>query len=145
MAPVPNRGGQSHKHLTRAEIAEREGRKAPGATEVSIPEPGDWHPRVIAFYKSLAESGQSRFYEPSDWQLAVLCCEFLDRAIGKEDLNARALGEVTKMLRDLMVTEGARRKLHLELQRPVGGFSSLDGDDTPALAVIEDYRNKITG
>lgn len=145
MAPTPKRSEETHGHRTKAEKAEREGRKAPGGESVEIPPAGDWHPQVVAFYNSLPRSGQSQFYEQSDWELAVITCEMLDRALSGDNLNARALAEVNKMLSNLMVTEGARRKLHLELQRPVGGSSSLDGDDTPALAVIEDYKKRLTG
>lgn len=146
MARVPKRPEENHKHLTKAERAEREQRKAPGAEQVDIPPAGDWSPQVVAFYNALAASGQSRFYEPSDWAMAHLACEYLDRSLPSSgEVNARALAEVNKMLRDLMVTEGARRKLHLELQRPQGGWSSLAEGDTPGVTAIEDYKNRITG
>ena len=55
--------------------------KAPGALEVPVPDPDDlWHPIAKRWYEALAASGQSRFYEPSDWAAAQYAAEAMSRS-----------------------------------------------------------------
>ena len=39
----------------------------------------DLHPLAVRWYESLSESGQSRFYEPSDWAAAQIVAEAIDQ------------------------------------------------------------------
>jgi hypothetical protein len=86
---------------------------------VEVPEPGDWHSTALAWYGSLAESGQSRFYEPSDWQTAQVAAEALHRFLTDDKPNAQLLAQFNAMQATLMVTEGARRRAGIELERRV--------------------------
>jgi hypothetical protein len=52
------------------------------AGEIEIPAPDeDWHPIAIRWYMSLTKSGQSIFYEPSDWETAYVLAETLSREL----------------------------------------------------------------
>lgn len=80
---------------------------------------------------SLEDSGQSRFYEPSDWALAYLIAESISREMKPQPLfnplTGEKVGEVErppkgsslagwlKAMTSLLVTEGDRRRLQIEL------------------------------
>lgn len=93
----------------------------------------DWEPVAKEIYLSSQESGQCTFYEPSDWAALYLACESLSRDLAPQFVGiAEATGEVIreriplkgaslnaylKLFSQLMVTEGERRRLRLELNR----------------------------
>jgi hypothetical protein len=130
--------------------------QAEGAANVVVP-PADpsWHPVALAWYGALAGSGQSQLYQPSDWATAVLVAESMSR-----DLSPQVVGTTEKgdILRDtiplkgaslsaylrafavLMVTEGDRRRLQLELSRP-----QADPDDARVDATVTDLRSRLGG
>lgn len=87
--------------------------------EVDIPDLGfdDPHPMIRDFYDSLAESGQAKFYEPSDWQYARIVCHFLDDLIKSSKPSAVMLGTLSSMLTEMLVSEGSRRRVRLEIER----------------------------
>lgn len=137
MAGVNGKGGpppkRSDQRRRKNAPAAGEPQKADGADAVAIP-PADekWHPLARQWYESLAASGQSRFYEPSDWATAVVVAESMSRELLPQGLvyqgqvisyelmtvKPGALGAWLKAMSTLMVTEGDRRRLALELQRP---------------------------
>lgn len=52
----------------------------------TVPDPDpEWHPIATALYKSLAESGQSDFYQSSDWVFAYSICDDMSRYKEQED------------------------------------------------------------
>lgn len=73
------------------------------------------HPLAAAWYKSLQQSGQSRFYEPSDWMTAQVLAEGID-SFAREP-RASLLSTILSGSANLLVTEGDRRRLRLELVR----------------------------
>jgi hypothetical protein len=76
------------------------------------------HPLVIDFYHSLGESAQSKYFEPSDWQYARIVCDYLNQELrfgGKR--SAQMLAAINSMLVDLLVTEGQRRRVRMEVER----------------------------
>ena len=76
--PVPKRTDQRR----RRNLLEGGIDSASGATSVEVPDAdGDWHPIAIRWFVSLGESGQSAFYEPSDWQFACFLAELMTRAL----------------------------------------------------------------
>lgn len=92
--------------------------QAAGAPVVRQPKADpDWHPSARAWFRSLAKSGQSRYYEPSDWAQAVLLAAMMSRLLYADEPNAALLRTVIEGSRDLMTTEGARRRMQLELLR----------------------------
>lgn len=125
--------------------------KGAGAKQVPIPRADPkWHPFAKRFYASLQKSGQAKFYEPSDWQLAWLTAESLSRdlkpqVIGISEqtgkpvfasvpLKGASLAAYLKAFNALLLTEGDRRRLGIELERP---GNEQDASDVPRL---DDYR-----
>jgi hypothetical protein len=104
--------------------------KGRGAAVV-IPDadPG-WHRAARMLYESLPQSGQAEFYQQSDWMAAWLLCESISRelepqpvvAAGVIELHAlppkgAAMNSWRSTMAALLVTEGDRRRLRLELER----------------------------
>lgn len=106
---------------------------------VSVPDLGllDPHPLVVDFYLSLAESAQSRYYEASDWQMARFCFHFCDVLLKSGRPSSQLLAAVNSMLTDLLVTEGARRRVRLEIERA----SQATGGDV--LQVADLFRQRL--
>lgn len=114
--------------------------KAPGALEVPVPEPDEgWHPIARGWYEALAESGQSRFYEPSDWAAAQYAAEAMSRNLEAGRFSAQMFAAVWSAMNDLLTTEGDRRRVRMELQRPTAG----EGNE--GVTVLDDYRAALGG
>lgn len=94
--------------------------------------PDTWGHTAKAWYVSLASSGQAVFYEPSDWQMAIIAGNLLD---DWEDTRRPAvLVEFRHLCQQLMVTEGERRRARLEVERPTSKTNDK-GD-----AAVASYR-----
>lgn len=87
--------------------------------EVKVPELGivGAHPMIVDFWDSLKESGQTKYYEPSDWQFARWTLWFMNDLIWSEKPSAVMLQTINSALSDLLVTEGERRRVRLEIDR----------------------------
>lgn len=139
--PIPKRLQETLGHMTKAQIAERD-TSAEGAVHVEVPAPDEmWHPIALRWYASLAESGQSQFFEPSDWATACYVAEFMSRHCFGRNLQPQLFAAIMSASTELMTTEGARRRLRLELQRPDQNKS----EQAAGVSAIADYRKRITG
>jgi hypothetical protein len=150
--PVPKRSD-----VRRRRNKADEPQKAPSgvvAQPGACPEPDPaWHPIAAGWFIALGESGQAVFYEPSDWATARLIAESMSRDLqpqvvgviqdGKDaglvvkeviPLKGASLTAYLRAMSVLLVTEGDRRRMRLELQR---------GEAPPAppsVALMENYR-----
>lgn len=93
--------------------------------------PQHWDEDTKDWYRSLAVSGQAVYYEPSDWQMAILAGNLLED--WKTSGRVVVLVEFRHLCQQLMVTEGERRRARLEVERPVAKTDKGD-------AVVESYR-----
>ena len=100
---------------------------------VDVPEADcDWHPIAVQLWEAQKKSGQSMWMEPSDWAMFYLMCESISRdlnpqVVGTTDdgeilrdyipLKGASLGAYLKGFASLLVTEGDRRRLRIELER----------------------------
>ena len=82
--------------------------------ELNFPDP---HPLTVDLYASLSQSAQSRFYELSDYQMARAILHFFDIEVKKGKASAQMVQTVFSQLTDLLLTEGARRRVRLEVER----------------------------
>jgi hypothetical protein len=106
--------------------AERRRRNAPSmptstvqvSGAVPIPEcPADIHPLAAGWYRSLADSGQSKFYEPSDWASALIWATVISKALSLGKPSAQLVSAWQSAATELLTTEGARRRMKLEIER----------------------------
>ncbi|WGY03670.1 hypothetical protein QI633_07855 [Nocardioides sp. QY071] len=121
---MPNRSGE----LTPA--AERQ-RKSRGTTAVrgksnpaTIPDPDpDWCHAARLMWDSACESGGAAFYESSDYATLWLLCDQIDY-LYRTNKDGEAKPRSPEMFKavltglgNLLVSEGDRRKLHIELEK----------------------------
>ncbi|QPB09761.1 hypothetical protein CPT_Shaeky_090 [Streptomyces phage Shaeky] len=115
--PVPKRDDQRRRRNS----PEVETATAPSANPdgASAPEPlDDWHPIARRWYESLVNSGQSFFFEPSDWAQAAYVAEAMSRNLNQgQRLSGQLFAAVISAASDLLTTEGSRRRLRIELSK----------------------------
>lgn len=122
---MPKRESQRRRTNDRGTAA-----KAASGTPVRVPEPDEgWHELARAWFLSLGQSGQSVFYEASDWQTARYVAEAMSRNLAADKFSSMLFAAVMSASASLLVTEGDRRRLRIELERAgeaEGGVSELD-------------------
>lgn len=140
--PIPKPTGQRRRRNTPDDGIEA--RHADRTPDVEPwPAKRSWHPIARRWYESLAGSGQSAFYEPSDYATAYVLAETLDRelrpnAIGvtkagdvvtaSTPISGAALAAFLKGCSVLGVTEGDRLRMRIELTDPPSGDTGADGN-----------------
>lgn len=146
--PVPKHSDQRRRRNEPALPIDQ----APGAENVEQPEVDEsWHPIAQSIFDSLAQSGQSAFYQASDWAAAVLMCESISRDlqpqfVGFTDtgqvitqaipLKGASLSAYRAVMASLLMTEGDRRRASVELQRA----ATADPERERADATITELR-----
>lgn len=145
--PVPKRSTQRRRVN---KPAAGEPTVAPAAVEVERPEADlEWHPVAVRWFTSLAQSGQSRFYEPSDWATAYLLAESISRELSPHQValagqvytlleapRGAALAAWLKGMTALLATEGDRRRAAIELQRG-------EGEEADGVSWLDDVRDRL--
>lgn len=142
--PVPNRSEDLARPRSR-KGGESAAPITPGLLRpVTIPKPDpEWHAIALMLWHSLETSGQSDFYQDSDWAFAYSLCE--DLTMYKTPLTDRDGNEYHKRsgqmlqtiysaMERLLVTEGDRRRVRIELSAPDTGA------DDEADEVMDDYE-----
>jgi hypothetical protein len=77
-----------------------------------------WHPIAVEWFESLASSGQSRFYEPSDWATARYVAHAMSVNLNSgARLSGQLFASVMSAMVELLTTEGARRRARVELEK----------------------------
>lgn len=112
--PVPARSDQKRRRNKDEAPVEKVALEG----DVTIPAASEaWHPTASAWYTSLHDSGQSRFFEPSDWQAAHFTAALMSDCLAGEGINAQLVSQIRGLMADLLTTEGARRRAGIELER----------------------------
>lgn len=144
--PVPKRKAQRRRRNAKRVDT------APAAPAAGGPKAKTtWHPIARQWYTAIASAGMARFYDVGDWATAYAAAEALSRALhpqvigtfeGKPIKASMPIpaATMTAFLRACAVlgaTEGDRRRLGIELERPAE--PEEDGADVSELA---DYRRR---
>lgn len=103
------------------------------AGNVEIPQPDEgWHPIATMVYEAQMRSGQVIWMEPSDWAMLWMLCESISRDFSEQvvgiteegdvvkaeiPLKGASLSSYLKAFEALLVAEGGRRRLRIELER----------------------------
>lgn len=114
------------------------------AGEVEIPLPDDdWHPIARQIWFAQQQSGQALWMEPSDWSMLYLMCESISRDLNPQVVGITEQGDVVKDIiplkgaslnaylkgfAALLVSEGERRRLRIELERQKRKDAAAEGD-----------------
>lgn len=133
--PVPKRASERRRRNAADGPELVNAPSAPGV--VSWPEPEDsWHPIARDWYCSLSTSGQSQFYEPSDVATARYVAEAMSRNLAAgARFSAQLFAAVSSAMTELLTTEGARRRVRIELEREPAEKGTPAG-----VTAIADYR-----
>ena len=107
-----------------------------GTVEVPLL-PDGLHELAVEWYASLRESAQSRYYEPSDWHTARAVAIAWSSFFRGGATSSTLLTAIRQMQEPLLVTEGTRRRAHLEVERP-------DVADEPKPVNVTDYRARMS-
>jgi hypothetical protein len=136
--PVPKRSDQRRRRnkvdLDRVQID----------TEVLVPElnlPGDLHPVAVDFYESLRISGQAQYFEPSDWQRARVFVSLLSDVLYSSKPSSMMYAALQSDMQALLVSEGDRRKVRMEIDRLPADTSVEDAK----VAQMNRYRRVASG
>lgn len=112
--PIPNRSDQRR----RRNKPEGSISTGPSAAVVVAPEPNPmWHATARSWYESLGQSGQTAYYQPSDWMVAYVWAEVLSQQLVADRMSAVMIQAWSSSASELLTTEGARRRARLELER----------------------------
>lgn len=158
MAGVKGAGGPPPKRSSqrrRTNKLETPITKGTASAAVAPPSPDEgWHPVARRWFESLAVSGQSVFYEPSDWATAFVVAEAMSRelkpqpmSVGQGDAahvefvslppKGASLSAWLRAMTVLMVTEGDRRRLRLELEAV-----KVTEEAAPDVSELAEYRRR---
>lgn len=132
------RGVRVAGSATKATIAAAVAAKAAG--EIPPADEG-WHPIGQDWYRSLEESGQAQFYEPSDWQAARLVAEELSRYLHSKKRSAMMFSHIWSAMGELLTTEAQRRRVKIEVERRGDGEGDSDADVTD----LDAFRKRLAG
>lgn len=154
--PVPKRSEERLGNLTKAE-RERVTKVPRQAGAIPRPEPRpEWHPMARNWYESLGHSGQSDFYEPSDWMTAMWLADQMSQHLQEKPLGVTKDGDVVmghapmsgqeiqaflKGMTSLLATEGDRRRAAIEL----GRRQSEEEEDAQILHLVRDEEEAAFG
>lgn len=142
--PVPKRSDHRRRRNTDGGAVEKLHVKNP---HVDMPTANpEWHPLVLDWYNSLAESMQSRLYEPSDHQHARLLAHLLSTALREKEeedrkLPAMLLQTIFSEMSKLLTTEGERRRMRLEIERDDSG---ADKDRAEVTSIMAKYTKEFS-
>ncbi|MFE0964070.1 MULTISPECIES: phage terminase small subunit [Streptomyces] len=97
----------------------------------------DWHPIARRLWDSLKTSGQADFYQNSDWAFAYSLCEDLSHYKKSGKRSGQMLQTIYSAFERLLVAEGDRRRVRIELNEPE------DEQDSAAVLAIADYKKEL--
>lgn len=137
--PVPKRSSQ-RRRTNKPEVPII---TAPSiATIPTAPEPdGSWHLLACEWFSALGASGQSQFFEPSDWAQAKVWAHLLSVELFKDKPSAMMVTAWASGAAELLTTEGARRRMRIELERAAPSDPGQDHAD----ATVTDLMDRIGG
>lgn len=133
--PVPERSDQvRRRNAPEIPIEKVEG----GTVDVVGPDLNleDAHQLAADWYESLRGSAQAKFYEPSDWQMARVAAQCLSDYMADSKRSAMKFQAFQAATSPLLVTEGDRRRVRMEIDRTPPDTAAHDAK----VAVMDRYR-----
>lgn len=135
--PVPNRDDDLARPRSRKGSDQQPVTKGT-MRDVKIPNADrDWHPIARRLWDSLKTSGQADFYQNSDWAFAYSLCEDISYYKKSGKRSGQMLQTIYSAFERLLVTEGDRRRVRIELHEPE------PEQDEAAVLAIADYQRDL--
>lgn len=130
--PVPKRTAERRRRNAGQEV-DTVARPEP----VPVPElDPEWHPIARDWYASLETSGQSSFFEPSDWQAARFVAEVMTKNLEAGKFSSVLFASVWSAMGDLLTTEADRRRVRIEIER-------AEPEKPASVSALADYRKRV--
>ncbi|AEK09203.1 hypothetical protein FGG24_gp04 [Mycobacterium phage JC27] len=142
--PVPNRSDQRVRR-NKDEYGEVTTIPSKGPVKVPPLDFEDPHPIIVHLYRSLADSAQSVYYQPSDWSYARFTLHFADQLLKSSKPSAQMLASVQQMLSQLLVSEGERRRVRIEVEHNQSGSSDATVTDIGTMFKEHLQKGRQTG
>ena len=117
-------------------IKAEEGKRKRGDWPIPTASP-NWMPEARSWFNSLALSGQSEFYEASDWATAVAAARALD--IFLRTYNASIFASFVRLSERLGVTIVDRQKSRIILSEP----EPQDADEDAADHAVVEWHHRL--
>jgi hypothetical protein len=109
-----------------------------GNGRIAIPEADPhWKPTARSWFNSLKLSGQSDFYEASDWATAVAAAQAYD--VFLRTYNASIFAQFVRLTERLGCTISDRKRSRIELGEP----DPTDEDEDEADEVVEGWHGRL--
>lgn len=99
----------------------------------------DWEQPIQRYYLSFQKSGMAAFFQQTDVEQLWMACEWMNRQWASGRPSAMILQEAMKMTDGLGATEGERRRLKIELDKP-----KVDDSADKYDAKITDIRDRLS-
>lgn len=115
--------------------------KAPGGQVTIWPADVDWCGPARRWYEGLQHSGQSVFYEQSDWDQAHYVAALMDESLRQPTPSGSLVAQVLAGMSSLLSSEADRRRMRIELER--AGVE--DADEEAAVSALDAYRKRLSG
>jgi hypothetical protein len=94
----------------------------------------EWHPIARDLYNACKKSGQADFYQQSDIALLYSLCDDLSYYKSSSKRSGQMLQSIYSAMERLLVAEGDRRRVRIELHEPERQAESA------AVLAIADYK-----
>lgn len=132
--PVPRRSNERRRRNK-----DGEAQSVTVAGQVKVPPlPKHIHPIARRWYRSLRESGQSQYFEPSDWADALYVAEAMTRNLEAPRFSSELFGKVQDAMDRLLTTQAARLRARIQVERDMGE-AQTEGNVT----AIDEYRKQL--
>lgn len=116
--PIPKRSTEGHRTTQARKLEHGVEPINVVADKVKPPKPdSNWHPIAKKLWKAVEDSTFTRYYEPSDWVVLYSACDDLSNYKFQERRSPTMLAAVNTMLTSLLLTEGDRRRVQIEINR----------------------------
>lgn len=99
----------------------------------------DWEKPIQRYYESFQKSGMAAYFQQTDVEQLWMACEWMNRQWASGRPSAMILQEAMKMTDGLGATEGERRRLKIELDKP-----KVDDSADKYDAKITDIRDRLS-
>lgn len=136
--PVPRREAELARPLHRRGADHRTTTRGVARPAVIPDHNPEWHPIAIQLYLACQESGQSDFYQSSDWAMLWSLCDDLSEYKSQARRSAQMLAAIYSQMNSLLVTEGERRRVRIELEAP-----PQDNIEKAGVVAIGAYKDRL--
>lgn len=106
------------------------------------PDPGAWDPVIVQWYEAQRRSGQAALLEQSDVASLYFWARILNDHLETDGvIKGSVLATWQQMCRDMLVTEGSRRRSKVAVDR--GDDDDEDESQLPAPATVASLYSKL--